>query len=441
MKLRRVLWTFGPGGGELNWSRRYAIKSYILSTVWIAPVVALAVEQVTLRIAHAYQFDLGWFPGFAPSSREQTIAIADFVITSSIAFIVFTFSSLIVAIQVASGQLTPRIIATTLLRDNVIRGSVAVFVYALLLAVAVKTRVDTIPRSLVSMTAILGLLSVLVFMFLIDHAARLLRPINIVWRIAQQGLQVIEDVYPDVVSESAAPAQTETKVGQAERTVLLQDHSAIVIAVNLDALVKEAKKADAIIELVPRVGDFVAPGDKLFHLRGAGVSRVDDRFLCGQVALGRERTIEQDSTFAFRVIVDIALKALSPAINDPTTAVIAIDQLQRLLRTVGGRELRDDRIFDGDGELRVIFHTPNWKDFLDLTFSEIRLYGAGNFQVVRRLRAMIENVSQNVPERRATLLGEELDLLDRAAQEQYRFPEDLKRSRVSDSQGLGGASA
>jgi uncharacterized membrane protein len=441
VKLRRVLWTFGPGGGELNWSRRYAIKSYILSTVWIAPVVALAVEQVTLRIAHAYQFDLGWFPGFAPSSREQTIAIADFVITSSIAFIVFTFSSLIVAIQVASGQLTPRIIATTLLRDNVIRGSVAVFVYALLLAVAVKTRVDTIPRSLVSMTAILGLLSVLVFMFLIDHAARLLRPINIVWRIAQQGLQVIEDVYPDVVSESAAPAQTETKVGQAERTVLLQDHSAIVIAVNLDALVKEAKKADAIIELVPRVGDFVAPGDKLFHLRGAGVSRLDDRFLRGQVALGRERTIEQDSTFAFRVIVDIALKALSPAINDPTTAVIAIDQLQRLLRTVGGRELRDDRIFDGDGQLRVIFHTPNWKDFLDLTFSEIRLYGAGNFQVVRRLRAMIENVSQNVPERRATLLGEELDLLDRAAQEQYRFPEDLKRSRVSDSQGLGGASA
>jgi hypothetical protein len=80
-----------------------------------------------------YQIDLGWFPGFAVSSREGTIAVADYVITSSIAFIVFTFSSLIVAIQVASGQLTPRIIATTLLRDNTIRGSVAVFVYALLL--------------------------------------------------------------------------------------------------------------------------------------------------------------------------------------------------------------------------------------------------------------------------------------------------------------------
>ena len=440
MWLRRVLRTIRHAGGELNWSRRYAIKSYILSTVWIAPVLALVFEQITFRIGYAYRFDLGWFPGFAFSSKEATIAVADYVISSSIAFIVFTFSSLIVAIQVASGQLTPRIIATTLLRDNVIRGSVAVFVYALLLAVAVKTRLDTIPRTLVSMTAILGLLSVLVFMFLIDHAARMLRPINIVWRIAQQGLQVIEHVYPNMLSVSGAPAQTATELGQAERIVLHEADSPIVIAVNLDALVKEAQKADAIIELVPRVGDFVATGDKLFQLRGARVSEIDDRFLRGQVALGRERTIEQDSTFAFRVIVDIALKALSPAINDPTTAVIAIDQLQRLLRTVGGRELHDERILDGDGQLRVIFYTPNWKDFLDLTFSEIRLYGAGNFQVVRRLRAMIENVSQNVPERRATLLGEELDLLDRAAQEQYRFPEDLQRSRVSDSQGLGGAS-
>src|SRR5580704_5254367 len=159
----------------MSWSSRYAIKSYLLSTIWIAPVIALALEQATFRIAYTYGLDFGWVRGFAVG-REGMIAIADFVITSSIAFIVFTFSSLIVAIQVASGQLTPRIIATTLLRDNVIRGSVAVFVYALLLAVAVKTRVDTIPRSLVSMTAILGLLSVLVFMFLIDHAARSLRP-------------------------------------------------------------------------------------------------------------------------------------------------------------------------------------------------------------------------------------------------------------------------
>jgi uncharacterized membrane protein len=100
-----------------------------------------------------------------------------------------------------------------------------------------------------------------------------------------------------------------------------------VIAVNLEALVAEARRADVIIELAPRVGDFVARGEPLFLLRGAEATKANARFLCGQVAFGREHTIEQDSTFAFRVIVDIAIKALSPAINDPTTAVIAIDQL------------------------------------------------------------------------------------------------------------------
>ena len=118
----------------MSWSSRYAIKSYLLSTVWIAPVIALALEQPTFRIAYTYQLHLGWVHGFAVG-REGTVAIADYVISSSIAFIVFTFSSLIVAIQVASGQLTPRIIATALLRDNAMRGSVTVFVYGLLLAI------------------------------------------------------------------------------------------------------------------------------------------------------------------------------------------------------------------------------------------------------------------------------------------------------------------
>ncbi len=203
----------------MSWSSRYAIKSYLLSTVWIAPVFALALEQATFRIAYTHQLDFGWIPGFAVG-REGTIAIADYVISSSIAFIVFTFSSLIVAIQVASGQLTPRIIATALLRDNAIRGSVAVFVYALLLAIAVKTRVDTIPRFLVSMTGILGLFSVVVFMFLIDHAARLLRPVNVVWRIAQQGRQVIDEVYPNLLEASSIPPHAPEKLGPPERTVL-----------------------------------------------------------------------------------------------------------------------------------------------------------------------------------------------------------------------------
>jgi uncharacterized membrane protein len=203
-------------------------------------------------------------------------------------------------------------------------------------------------------------------------------------------------------------------------------------------LIAEARRADGIIEFVPRIGDFVAVGDPLFRLRG-GAAVLDDRMLRGQVAFGRERTIEQDTTFAFRVIVDIAIKALSKAINDPTSAVLAIDQLHRLLRTVGKRHLHDDQVFDRDGQLRVIFRTPDWPDFLSLACNEIRLYGAENAQIARRLRAMLENLMQTLPERRGPALRQELDLLDRTLEKVYLLPEDLALARIPDSQGLGGA--
>jgi uncharacterized membrane protein len=95
----------------MNWNRRYAIKSYLLSTIWTAPVAALVLEQATFRLTSVVNLDFGWVPGFALDS-EGAIAEADYVIASAIAFLVFTLSSLLVAIQVASGQLTPRIIAT-----------------------------------------------------------------------------------------------------------------------------------------------------------------------------------------------------------------------------------------------------------------------------------------------------------------------------------------
>jgi uncharacterized membrane protein len=208
----------------------------------------------------------------------------------------------------------------------------------------------------------------------------------------------------------------------------------------MKALLTQATRADAIIEFAPRVGDFVARDEPLFLLRGNGATRIDAGALRGQVAFGRERTIEQDSTFAFRVIVDIAIKALSKAINDPTTAVLAIDQLQRLLRTVGLRDLHDERIYDAHEQLRVVFRTPNWNDFVHLTFSELRQYGAESFQVVRRLRAMIESVLQTLPETRQAALLRERDLLDRTLERLYVFPEDLALARTPDSQGLGGAS-
>jgi uncharacterized membrane protein len=137
------------------------------------------------------------------------------------------------------------------------------------------------------------------------------------------------------------------------------------------------------------------------------------------------------------VIVDIAIKALSRAINDPTTAVLAIDQLHRLLRAVGLRHLHDDVIKDEVGKVRVVFRTPNWEDFVQLACREIRLYGAENCQVARRLRAMLDNLLMTLPEARHAALALELDLLDRTLEKLALLPEDLMLAREANLQGLG----
>jgi uncharacterized membrane protein len=210
-----------------------------------------------------------------------------------------------------------------------------------------------------------------------------------------------------------------------------------VLAVDLDGLVAQARHVNGIIEFVPQVGDFVAADEPLFRLYG-GAGAIDDRQLNASVALGSERTVEQDPTFAFRILVDIAIKALSPAINDPTTAVLAIDQLHRLLRKVGLRLVSREEICDEEGELRLIFRTPNWEDFVHLTCTEIRHCGAGSVQIVRRMRSMLENLIQTLPPHRHAALRQQLELLDRTIEGNYSFPEDRAIARTPDSQGLGG---
>jgi uncharacterized membrane protein len=211
----------------------------------------------------------------------------------------------------------------------------------------------------------------------------------------------------------------------------------VILALDLNELVAAARTAGGVVELVPSVGDFVGKDEPLFALY-AGAVAIKDHELDATVRFGAERTMEQDPMFSFRIVIDIGLRALSPAINDPTTAVLAIDQLHRLLRDVGKRHLSDKNVLDISGRLRVILRTPNWEDFVLLAFSEIRRCGANNFQVARRLRAMILNLTQTLPEHRHAALQQQLTLLDREIETHYSFPEDLMLARGSDSQGLGG---
>ena len=128
-------------------------------------------------------------------------------------------------------------------------------------------------------------------------------------------------------------------------------------------------------ELAHQIGDFIAVGEPLMLLHG-GAATADHRILRGAVVFGPERTIERDGTFAFRVIVDIAIKALSRATNDPTTAVLSIDQLHRLLRAVGLRHLHDDVIKDEVGKIRVVFRTPDCTTLCSSCREFIKSHGA-----------------------------------------------------------------
>src|SRR5262249_41250449 len=148
------------------------------------------------------------------------------------------------------------------LRDNVIRFTVGLFVFTLLFAIGTVARIEnSVPPLVMWTTAILGLASLMAFLFMIDYAARLLRPVSIVWLVGEKGRTVIESVYPTPIKDTdALPAQRQPP-GPPGHTVSHQGRSAIVLAVNLEALVVEARRADGIIEVVPRVGSFVSVGE------------------------------------------------------------------------------------------------------------------------------------------------------------------------------------
>jgi len=181
----------------------------------------------------------------------------------------------------------------------------------------------------------------------------------------------------------------------------------------------------------------LAPGDPLFRIYG-GTRPVSSDALRACVAVGPERTLDQDPRFVFRILVDIANKALSPAVNDPTTAVQVIDHLEDLLREVGQVDLSDTGAPLDDMASGLVVPVRRWADYLTLSVTEIRQYGDRSIQVVRRLRAMLEELAESVlPERREAVLRE-LARLDEAVGERWRNTVDLDLAVVADRQGVGG---
>src|SRR5262249_47814796 len=195
-------------------NRIQRFRNYVNSSLWVIPFFAIPLELVAIRVVEYLGDRLGW--NLLRFSASGADAILQSIVTATLSFLVFTFGSILVAIQVASGQMTPRIIATTLLRNNVVKYTVGLFIFSLLFASSVQNRVDTNARQLlVFVAATLGLGCFAAFLYLIDYAARLLRPISILTLVSNDGLKVIEAVYPE---PSLGPGEgTRHKLGVPDR--------------------------------------------------------------------------------------------------------------------------------------------------------------------------------------------------------------------------------
>lgn len=419
----------------MNWLQRYHTWHYLRNALWPLPVLAMPAALASARLLHGLDEARGWVLEVSPETARTVLGT---LAASMFTFIVFVCSALLVAVQLASAQLTPRVIAQVF-NDRGTRLALALFVFAFTFTLGVLVRIEKTVPLLTTQLAAYGCLGSLgVFLYLIDHVGKYLRPSGAVRRVAQQGREVIEAVYPRLLSEAGqaegGPAELPAAVMPA---VVPSREDGTVQAFDVHGLVALARRADCVIELVPQVGDFIALGDPLFRVYGGEVSA---DALCGAVAVGQERTMEQDPAFAFRILVDIASKGLSPGINDPTTAVNAIDQLQHLLRTLGTRRLDTGRVRDEAGKLRLAFRTPDWEDFVLLAVTEIRQFGRGSIQIARRLHAMLEDLIKAVPEHRAELLRRELAMIHRSAEQSFLEPEDRALAGESDRQGVGGTS-
>jgi uncharacterized membrane protein len=204
-------------------------------------------------------------------------------------------------------------------------------------------------------------------------------------------------------------------------------------------LIALARSANCTIELIPQVGDFISTDDPLARVYPPEAP-VDEAIINTLAAFGPERTMRQDPMCAFRIMVDVASRALSPAVNDPTTAVLAIDQIHRLLRYAGQKNLDNARIYDQQMVLRLVFPTPGWADIVALAVTEVRQYGATSIQVVRRSRAMLEHLLDSLAQSRAPELRCELRLLEQTVARAFLDSEDRRRANAGDLQGLGGSS-
>ena len=358
------------------------------------------------------------------------------------------FAMAFVMVQFSAIAYSPRLVlwfARDRMLFHALGAFTATFIYALFtLAWVDRGGSAKVPLFSMLLVGIMIIVSMLLFSRLMQRLGDL-QIGNVLHLLGDQGRAVVGEMFrrlddaaaPPHPAKSAARAARTARIGRVTQTVKYFGKPRTLAKLDVDSLVALARKGGGTIVIACAVGDTLVEGSALLHVHNSGTPLPEDA-LRRAVHLKRERTFEQDPKYPIRLLVDIAIKALSPAINDPTTAVQTIDQIEDLLRRLGAAELDAGYAVDESGALRLVFPTPTWEDYLSLAFDETRHFGSNSVQVMRRMRSALVGLGESLPtQERVETVIRYLEHLDRVIGASPFDVEDKRMALQEDRQGIG----
>jgi len=424
----------------VSWGIRFRARQFVRGSLWLVPVLGgLAGSLAGIAAADTgryYDLPDAWV--YSAGTAQVVLAA---VVSASVGLTGFVVTVSVLIVQMATGTFSARYMRI-FYRDGMLKAVLAVLVGTLTFSYSLLRRVEegSVPSLGVTLAGFLLAMGVLLFLVFLNRSIHRLRPVAVAALVAQAGRRSFEELLRDAQGPDAPTYVQVPFTGASPPALVVPSPKAgAVQALDAAGLARFAREHDCLVVVRPAVGDFVPEGAALIEVHGGeGLDEGAADRLQAMIVLGVERTIEQDPAFAIRVMVDIAIRALSPAVNDPTTAVQVLDHLGDTLRLLGATPLR--AVTDGIpvGAPGLVVRARGWDDIVELAFTEIRQYGGSSVQVVRRLRALLEDLRERVEPEHRQAVETELARLEATIAEHWRDSVDLDLARAADGQGIGG---
>jgi uncharacterized membrane protein len=416
-------------------------RIWLASAMWV-PVLATNIVAIalalTLPLVDERLEDGAGLPISAPAAQQIFAALAAGMIT----FTGIIFSAVFVAAQIQTSAYSPRL-AARLRRDPVVIAGLALptatATYALFALAAIgrqghRADGEFVPALTVVAGPVLLVVTLGAFVALVQRAFEQTQIGGILRGLMRHALAVIDDVHPLDPARDDGSAVAPNDI--AAVTIGHEGPAAVIAGVDRAAMLRLARQTGGFIEVLPRVGEYISRGAATLRVHGG--DRPPEPRAAGRVlVLSRQRTIDQDPAFALRILVDIAIRGLSPAINDPTTAVQALDRIEALLVELQRRRPGPALVRGEQGAPRGCVPAPTWAEYMELGLIEIRHYGAGSVQIGRRLRALYEHLLVGADENERPRLERERRLLDEAQARIFPDVEEWAVVCAPDVMGLG----